>query len=346
MSDGIVETDSLARLKDRPFEFDFVQAVSLIQQSTMDGQSDGGCVGFDVAPEDEAVRFCVSLSLRNFSGQVVSIEPLDGGKSKYELTIPFIGLVGLNGVLPRFYSQVVISRVKQHDYAMRDFFDLFHHRIISMFFRASVKYRLPYAFRSSQSQTESGDSITQALRCLVGFGGEKLRRQLALPDDNFLFYGGHFADDKPTGHSLERMVEDFTGMPTRVLQFQFEWLYIDPNELTKLSAANNQLGRDSVIGQRVPSIQTRFRVRVGPVRWQDFTELLPDSTQLKKLADLIRVYVGVSLDFDFQVTVRGQEIPKLVLSNDQPPKLGWTTWLFSDPMEDVVEDAVFDIASF
>ncbi len=349
MSDGQNDATPLSRLVERPFEYDFVQAVRLLEDYGGNGHPQGHPVGYDNAPENEAVRFLVSPSLRNSSSQIVGVRLAEDDNNIYELTVPFIGMVGANGVLPRHYSQAVISRIKQHDYAMLDFLDLFHHRIISMFFRASVKYRLPYVYQSIQNRsTSSDDSITQALRCLVGLGNPGLKRQLSIPDNNFLYYGGHYADDKPTGHSLERIVQDFIGLPAKILQFQFEWLYIDPSEQSSLSSAanNNCLGWDVVIGERVPSMQNRFRVRVGPVRWPEFVELLPRSVQVKQLADLVRVYVGVSLDFDLQVAVEGREIPKLVFSETQPPQLGWTTWLFSDPLEAVVDDAVFDISSF
>lgn len=337
--------DSIAHLVDRPYEFNFVQAVTLLQGHAERESNEFHFVGFDHALDQEVVRFRVSPTLRNNSSQVTDVQQIG---SCYELTVPFIGLVGVNGVLPRHYTQAVIGRVKQHDYAMRDFYDLFHHRIISMFFRASVKYRLPFLYQlNSLESPDEDDSITQAIRCLVGLGDTTLKNKMAIHDHTILRYGGHFADQKPTGHSLQRVIEEFIGLPTKILQFQFEWLYIDPSEQTQLSAsATHQLGVDVVIGDRVPSFQNRFRIRVGPVSWRDFVNLIPTSAQVTKLADLVRLYVGISLDFDLQVTVDGREIPKCAFNNDHPPMLGWTTWLFSEPIDSVVEDAVFDIGIF
>ncbi len=341
-------TTGLARLISRPFDFDFVQAVTLLHTRVETDVSARHFVGFDNSLHDEVVRFRVSPSLRNNSCQVFEVRAPEESDACYELTIPFLGLIGVNGVLPRHYTQTVISRVKEHDFAMRDFFDLFHHRTISMFFRASVKYRLPFVYQFNAVQSPArDDAITQAMRCLVGLGEPSLRHQLSISDDTVLHYGGHFSDSMPTAHSLEHVVEDYFGLPTQVLQFQFEWLYIEPSEQTQLTAkGTNRLGLNVVVGQRVPSFHSRFRIRVGPVTWRDFVELLPISTRVAKLADLVRLYVGISLDFDLQVTVAGREIPECSFRDDQPPRLGWTTWLFSKPVDSIVEDAVFNIGTF
>jgi type VI secretion system protein ImpH len=367
MTNGISDTPPLCKhLLSRPFDFDFVQAVATLENSSnpvaeTSAKSITARVGYDFAPRDETVRFRVAPTLRSFSAQVLEVAEIQNnddegdehavrphGRARYELTVPFLGLIGPNGVLPRHYTQTVVGRLKQHDYAMRDFFDLFHHRIISMFFRASVKYRLPYVFQATAAELPArDDSITQLLRCLVGFGDSKLKRRLSISDDNFLFYGGHFSDTKPTAHSLARLASDFCGLPVEIKQFQFEWLYIEPEDQTQLSAsAINQLGVNMVIGQRVASWQTRFRVCLGPVSWDEFLTFLPHSSRVQGLSELIRVYVGVSLDFDLQVAVRGEEIPPLILSEVQPARLGWTTWIFSQPSSAVVEDAVFDIGKF
>lgn len=346
-SNGSAKSSSLSRLTSKPFEFDFVQAVTILQRESEPTNRDSNLVGFDIAPRDEAVRFRVKPTLRSTSAQVLGVK-LDEETNTYEMTIPFIGLVGVHGVLPRHYTQTIIRRGKQHDYSMLDFFDLFHHRIISMYFRASTKYRLPYVYQSNAVLSpEKHDAITQSMLCLVGLGEPSLKNKLSIHDHQLLSFGGHFSDTKPTAHSLERMVENTIGVPSEVQQFQLEWLYIDPKDQSRLAeGAPCRLGQDVVIGERVPSFQSKFRVRVGPVGWSDFLTLLPNSESVVHLSDLVRTYVGINFDFDLQVAVDGRELPELGFDNEDPPVLGWTTWLISEPPDRVVDDAVFDISQF
>ena len=338
-----VSSAALTELQKRPFEYDFVQAVRVLQQPGEKGSTKP--VGWDHAPQQESVRFRVSPSLRNNSSQVVSVVVEDG---KYELTVPFIGLVGVNGVLPRHYSQTVLRQVKQHDYAMRDFFDLFHHRILSMYFRASVKYRLAIQFRATpDTRSRRFDPPTEALFSLVGLGIPELRNRQRFPDFRLLRYAGLFADRQPTAISLERMVADVLQLPTRVQQFTPEWLYIETEDQTRLGPLGlRRLGEDAVLGERVMSWQSRFRLTVGPVGWSRFLQLLPDSTAVAELSDLVRTYVGIDLDFDLQVVVQGSEIPSMELRDEDPPALGRTSWLQSAAPSHDANDAIFDISQF
>ena len=277
MSNLLTRNEPLGQLCDEPFDFDFVPAVRQIYRYAAGDQLVAQRVGWDNFPEHEIVRFRVSPTLRHTAAQVLSVVPPEGPRSAYEMTIPFIGLVGAQGVLPRHYSRMLLSRIKVSDYAMQDFFDLFHHRIVSCYFRASIKYRLPMV-REMSSMEAGGkdDPITNLLRCLVGMGESSLQQRLPFVDNACVFYGGHFSRNNPTAFGLESMLSDFLGVATQVKQFQFEWLYIDADEQSVLcSHSDASLGVNTVIGSRVPSYQNRFRIQLGPLTWNEFEAYLP-----------------------------------------------------------------------
>jgi type VI secretion system protein ImpH len=260
------------------------------------------------------------------------------------MEVSFLGLVSPSGVLPHHYTRLLRLRLKENDSAMRDFLELFQHRLISHFFRASTKYHLPiqYEFFSFPSNSPQ-DLISRSLLSCVGFGHDELLGRMGIEDRLFLFYAGHFAHQRPTKTGLIRMLRDWTGLGIEVREFQLEWLQLEPPDQTRLSAPHARLGVNTIAGNRVPSIQNRFRIRLGGLKWSEFLSLLPNRERLRKMADFTRAYVGLSLDFDFQLVLYGHEMKCARLGSQETGLLGWNTWCFSELPQHDVDDAVFEV---
>jgi type VI secretion system protein ImpH len=85
------------------------------------------------------------------------------------------------------------------------------------------------------------------------------------------------------------------------------------------------------------------------LRYVQFQEFLPDrsATSERKaffmLVHLVRLYVGMELDFDVQLVLRAQEIPACQLAEGLAgPRLGWNTWMCSQMPAHDSQDAVFE----
>jgi type VI secretion system protein ImpH len=100
------------------------------------------------------------------------------------MVVSFLGLTGPSGVLPRHYTELMLNRIRAKDFSLRDFFDLFNHRLISLFYRSWEKFRLPLGYERSRSDDPGGkpDLTTWALYCLVGLGTEGLRGRSSVDD--------------------------------------------------------------------------------------------------------------------------------------------------------------------
>ena len=61
------------------------------------------------------------------------------------------------------------------------------------------------------------------------------------------------------------------------------------------------------------------------------------------LCHLVRLYVGLVLDFDVQLVLRASDVPECRLAPDAVPGpyLGWNTWVRGRPLERDADDAVF-----
>jgi type VI secretion system protein ImpH len=365
------ERDSVNReLFRAPYRFDFFQAVRLLEHHLREQTRRGGArdshpaehgVGRDVHPMDEVVRFRAHASLGFPAGALSEVRLVaQSSKSSLrghppEMVVTFMGLTGPNGVLPRHYTELLLQRIRERDYALRDFLDLFNHRLISLFYRAWEKYRLPITYERAALDDPAGqpDLTTNGLYCLVGMGTNELRGRLETDDEVFLHYSGHFAHFPRSALALETLLAEYLDMPVQVLQCQGQWLHLDPDDQALMPSwreprgRNNQLGVSLVVGERVWEVQSKFRLRIGPLSWRQFRTLMPNGRSLRPLCEVTRTYVGPTLDFDVQPVLRFDEVPPCRLSSDaeEGPYLGWNTWMPSATSLSARhrDDAVFGI---
>jgi len=267
-----------------------------------------------------------------------------------EFLVTFFGLTGPSGVLPQHYTEMLLRRIREKDTTSRDFFDLFNHRLISFFYRAWEKHRLVVGYERAQwDLSGKPDLITNGLYCLVGMGTEGLRGRLDVDDEAFLHYSGHFAHHPRSAIALEALLSDYLGMIAEVRQLQGQWLRLDQENLSilpgskSLSGQNHQLGVSLILGDRVWDIQSKIRIRLGPLKWKNFQSLMPNGDGLRRVCQLIRSYIGPDLDFDIQPVLEPREVPPCRLSPDpaQGAYLGWNSWIRSRDFVEPVDDGVF-----
>ena len=195
------------------YRFDFFQAVRVLERLS----STRLPVGRSSIPSKEAVRFRSLLSLSFPSSTVYDVAHSDNGANPPEMVVAFMGLFGLAGVLPRHYTELLIERVRQKDFALRDFLDLFNHRMISLFYRAWEKYRFPIAYERSRSSAGEGyDPFSLSLFNLIGMGTDGLRGKLKSGDEALLYYSGLVAQQPRSASALEAMLGDYFNVPVTV----------------------------------------------------------------------------------------------------------------------------------
>jgi type VI secretion system protein ImpH len=351
------------KLLREPHRFDFFQAVRLLERilnedARQRGQAPRRPVGRDRPADQEVVRFRTLASLSFPAGAVSQIrlpspeaEP-NGEPLRPDMVVACMGLTGPQGVLPHHYTALLLRRIRAKDFALRDFLDLFNHRLLSLFYRAWEKYRLPFAYErwGLDPGDQEEDLATRGLFALVGLGTKGLRRRLAIDDQAFLYYSGHFAHHPRSAISLESLLQDYFEVPITVQQLQGQWLLLQPNEQALMpnqanpQGLNNQMGHGVVVGERVWDVQSKFRLRVGPLTYAQFRRLMPSGDGLEPLCQMTRLYVGPELDFDVQTILMANETPRCQLQTqgEDRSSLGWNTWMRSQKM---VRDATHGVFS-
>jgi type VI secretion system protein ImpH len=313
-------------LVEEPYRFNFFQAVRLFEKVVESGKP----VGRDSLPEDEIVRFRTRVGMDFPASEIHEVREVTDertGKTKYEMLVTFMGMVGISGVLPIHYTELVLDRIRHRDTAMWAFLDIFTHRAVSLFFRAWEKYRFPVAYE------RGNDDFTSYLFDFTGLGTAGLRGRLGINDESLLPYAGLISQKPHSTNALENIVSDYFDVPASVDQFFGQWLPISSSDYTLLGRANGKLGANAIAGTSIWDQQSKIRLRIGPISLQKFQSFLPVGTANKALRSIVRFIAGRETDFDIQMVLAAKQVPGLVLTTRavRRPMLGWTTWLKTKP---------------
>lgn len=326
-----------AMLARDPQSVHFFQAVRLLERL----EPDRSAVGRFGDPRAEVVRFSVPPSI---SFPASEIQRLDfDGDGPPRMAVNFLGLTGPTGVLPHQYTLHVAERVRARDTAMRDFLDLFHHRLVSLFYRAWEKYRFGVVH-----ERDRADSLTAHLADMVGIGTPGLRARLGLHDETLLFYAGLLLPQQRSAVALEQLLTDYFEVPVTVEQFVGGWLPLGRQDQCAVGLredASTQLGLGAVVGDEMWDPQGRVRLRIGPLSRARYDEFLPGGGALDRLRSLVRFYTDDQFDVDVQLVLARDEVPACVLGSqdDGALPLGWATWLRTRPFDHDADETVLTL---
>lgn len=118
-------------------------------------------LGGDGVPREEVVRFVGDYGTA-FQPSVCDAQAGDVSAIRHQLAardaqakppkvpVYFMGVAGGAGLLPLHYSRLIVERLKHKDTALSDFIDIFNHRIVALYYRAWLKYRLPYQIEQAR----------------------------------------------------------------------------------------------------------------------------------------------------------------------------------------------------
>lgn len=323
-------------LEREPYSFEFFQAVRLLHQLRPTALA----VGRDGDPDQEVVHFGATPQVAFPASEIQALERRDNAPPR--MLVNFFGLTGPQGVLPLEYSALVADRVRQRDHSMRDFLDVFNHRMVSLFFRAWERSH-------AQGATTAGeDPFGEHLLDLAGLGTEGLSEQLGLPAAALRFYVGLLALPTRPAIALELLLEDYFGVPVSVEQFVGGWYSIDEASQCALgdeTSASSQLGVGAVAGDEIWDLQARARLRLGPLSRAQYDTFLPTGKAYRELRALTRFFTGEQIDVEVQLVLARDDVPPVSLgaTDAASTPLGWCTWLRSRPFTRDASDTILTL---
>jgi len=324
-----------AVLHKTPQEFQFFQAVRLLERL----YPNRAPVGRFVSPSKEVVRFSAHASFPFPASQIQNIDWADAGSAPCIL-INFMGLTGPSGVLPLYYTELIVERLRQKDRGLLSFFDIFNHRMVSLFYQAWEKYRFAIAYERGER-----DRFSHHLMDLIGIGTKRLENRLAVRDDALLFYSGLLSMHTRSAAALERILADYFEIPVEVEQFVGAWQGLRESDLCRFDrglGVSEQLGGGAIVGDEIWNQQAGVRVKLGPLGLTQYLDFLPSGTAYDSVRSLTKFVSRGEIDFEIQLILKKEEVPacELGLEDSVAPRLGWTSWAKTKPLGQDANDTI------
>ncbi len=316
-------------LADEARSFDFFQVLRLIERAYAHKPR----LGKARRGADDPIRLAQRPQLAFPPTDLAAFEPGRNGQPG-RLEVLLMGLFGPHGALPLHLTTYALERRdRASDRTFIDFCDIFHHRLLCLFYRAWADAR-----PQVQHDRPEDDRFVLYLGALAGLGTPAMYERDALPHAVKLAHVGLLACQSRHPERLVRLLRNHFRLPVSIEEFIGGWLDLPRNLQCRIGLARARLGVEAVVGARSFQAQHRFRIRLGPLELATYERFLPGGAWLGRLIAAVRNVVGDEFEWDVRLGLKAPEVPKLLL--DGRGRLGWTSWLGVRTQTRAAEDLV------
>jgi type VI secretion system protein ImpH len=321
-----------ALLASREARAQFIPLVALLERLL------GGDVrvGADGPLAQERLRFRHDHSLTFSTADVSSLRLEDSANAppwdepagpaqdriRAHITSTFLGLSGAVSPLPTYMVEEV-AHDDDDTPVLRNFLDIFHHRFISLIYRAVTRFDFALEYLSG-----GRDAWSRRVQSLTGVDAFAPERRTRLAPGLVLRIAPVLATRRRSAAALEAALGEVLRLGearTRVHQFLATWAPLADADQVRLGVENSHLGRGLLLGRRVRSRAGKFRISVGPVPSAVRTRLQAGHDLFERVRGVVELAAPAGLEWDLEVT--SDERPAMKLSAGGGSKLGQESWL-------------------
>ena len=292
----------------------------------------GPPVGAASGPDDELIRFRHDPALAFSPSDVPLVreirlppdpaDPEARHRRGFEVTTAFLGLTGAVTPLPHYIAEEV-AQDQGESVPMRDFLDLFHHRLLSLLFRGWARHDLPNAWRA-----DGEDPWSPRLLALLGVDAASAEVRPALATWRLLRLAPLLAEPTMTAAGLavavqDALEEELGGARVTVEPFAGAWVTIADDQVTRLGRQASRLGVDCLVGQRVLDVAGKFEVLIGPLSAEQYRRFA-GGEPVRRVEQLVSALVSEPLEHDIVLWLAEDAAPALALGAS---RLGKDAWL-------------------
>ena len=362
-----VDPPVIRQLEQEPWRFRFFEAMRVLELALL--QREERDARHRMVPRDkllaQRVRFRSTLNLsfppselgdlvlRDASGEQLQAgdweqlpDPENGAVDRIEITPAFMGMLGAQGALPLYYTELLARHEQTYkDTAARAFLDVFTTRAVSLFYSAWHKYRLPLHYEHDRRR-----AYLPLLIAIAGLDHAAQREPLRDGDG-----AGDIFDETAAGYAaaiqhrpisavyLQRVLSDYFRIPIRVEQFTGRWYDLPPEQRTTLAGTNAVLGMTALAGDRIWQRDLRVRLWIGPLRKSRFQEFFPGRAYAKALEKMLAMLVGVCFEYEIRLTLAKEDVGTVSFANGGGAYLGWDSFMATEPEIVDRSDATYEL---
>lgn len=273
-------------------------------------------LGSSDSPTLEPVRFRSRKRLGFSNREIDTIERDDDDPTAPpSVRTTFLGLYGVDARMPAYFIDE-IAQNREGAEPLAAFLDMFHHRIVTQFYRVWRKYRYPAGFRSNGQ-----DDISRYLLSFAGLGiGNAAKTQQHVGTRKLLSMLGLAGQKTRTAEGLIGVLQHAVpDAQIEVEEFHPVWIHLTDFE-------RMPLGQNCVLGRGFYDRANAIRVVLRPQSRESVLGLMPGKAQHKEVMALLQFYLGYEAQAHLHMEVRPELMPAPAL-NSSDVRLGYSSRL-------------------
>ncbi len=312
-------TDPVSILIPEDFqEYQFFQLTELLL-SALDEDAEHSAWG-----KQTRLLFSTYGSLGFPASEISQIHRIQGAldaPEKLNLETTFMGLNGAQSPLPNFLLEAVST--EDEFGARKVFLDFFNHRLLTLLYQIWRKYRYYVRFRE-----DATDNFSAQLFSLVGLGDDRLRGETPINWCKMLSYAGLLMGRSRSPQAVSGIIAHCFDLDNvEIKEWQKRIIPIPHEQQMQLGIQNMTLGSDTVIGAQIADCMGKFKICLNDLSEARFADFLPSGKDHQALLTLVEFILREQMAFDLELVIKNGEVQPLQLSQDNPPTLGWFSFL-------------------
>lgn len=240
---------------------------------------------------------------------------------KTKVQIRGFGMLGSNGVLPIHITEASYEKkLHEKNTAFNDFLDIFHHRLISLFYKAWLMSE-PVIMLDNGNNKAFSNQIASFVGSAIDQHDKDYEK---LAYDQF-YYSSLLLNQHMPLDNLQEILNCYFKIPIKIKQNVGQWIN-SPEHSTIISHhSEHKLGQGLLIGTRYYDITQTFRVVIGPIDIPTYLRFLKNGDLAQQLHTWIHRYIKYNYIFDVELIVDKNKVSPMVVNGLS--RLGQTSWI-------------------
>jgi type VI secretion system protein ImpH len=261
---------------------------------------------------EETVRFVHDIAPIFHPSDVAALRWLrKGGRDIAEVRTTFVGLVGAVSPLANYFTEKLLGEELSDSHSVRDFYDVFHHRLVSLVYRVHLR-----ATPLAEVRLDGEDGVSRRSIAATGMAGDA---RGALSRRDWLGAARLIGRRPRTRAALEGAIR--LALPHLTFEIT-DFLRADsararregPRMSKHMLVRRHRQDTEPNYGQHAD----RVRLVVGPVGAAGLQSLLPSGSDFERLRAAVRATLGGRLDAELEIEIACGEEPRPRMTRDGP----------------------------